>query len=189
MGPFHQELELSGRSRGRWVRGLVLAGAIAATLVPARPLAFWNVAVGDRIRDRELTALDGGRQPLLGRAQATVFVLFRPDHDFSLQTLRDVARLQSKCAGSVRFVAVASSSYAPAALRATLRQSGLRASLLVDQRDALSGELGADVRPAVAIVDEAHRLVTYQPYLSVNMYDTLWTELRGVLERGGLARR
>jgi len=189
MLPSNQQLELPGRRCGRWMRALVLAGAAAAALAPARPLAFWNVAIGDRIRDREMPALDGGRQPLLGRAQATVFVLFRPNHDLSLQTLRDVARLQSKCAGNVRFVAVTSGSYAPAAIREITRKAGLRAAVLLDQRDALAGELGTDVRPVVAIVDETHKLVAYQPFLSVNMHDTLWTELRGVLDHGVLAQR
>jgi hypothetical protein len=188
MSASNQELRPAGRLR-RWARALALAGAAAAALAPARPLAFWNVAIGDRIRDRELPTLDGKRQPLLGHAQATVFVLFRPNHDLSLQTLGEVARLQGKFAGNVRFVAVASGDDAPAAVRDTIRRAGLRATVLVDRHDALAGELGADVRPVVAIVDEAHRLVAYQPYLSVNMYDTLWTDLRRVLDRGVLAQR
>lgn len=184
------ELEVPACRHGRWARALLLAGAVCAALAPARPLAFWNVAVGDVIRDRELVTVDGARQRLLGRGQATVFVLFRPDHDLSLQTLRDVALLQRTCAGRVRFVAVASGAYTPGAVRETTRKAGLRAIVLVDQRDALAGELGTDVRPVVAIVDEAHRLVAYQPYLSVNMHDTLWAQLRGVLDRrGALAQR
>jgi hypothetical protein len=189
MVPSNRELHLPGRRCGRWLRALVLAGAAAAALAPARPLAFWNVAVGDRIRDREMPTLDGARQPLLGRAQATVFVLFRANHDLSLQTLRDVARLQTTCTGNVRFVAVTSGSYAHAAVRDIIRKAGLRAPVLVDQRDAFAEELGTDVRPVVAIVDEAHKLVTYQPFLSVNMHDTLWAQLRGVLDRGVLAQR
>ena len=181
----NQELE----TRGRWVRALALAGVLAAVLAPARPYAFWNVAIGDRLRDRDMPALDGGRQPLLGRARATVFVLFRPGHDLSLQTLSDLARLQTTCHGDVRFVAVTSGSYAPAAIRDTMRKSGLRATVLLDSRDALAGELGTDVRPAVAVVDETHRLVAYQPYLSVNLHDALWAELRSVLEPGALEQR
>lgn len=183
--------EVASRRRpcGRWARALVVAVAAAAALAPARPLAFWNVAVGDRIRDRDLPTLDGGRQPLLGRAQATVFVFFRPNHDLSAQTLRDVARLQRSCSGNVRFVAVSSGDDAPAAVRAITRQAGLRAPVLVDQGDALAGELGTDVRPVVAIVDESHRLVAYQPYLSVNMHDTLLAQLRGALAATAVAQR
>ncbi|SRR6266568_2986547 len=182
MAPSHQDLNPPGRY-GRWARAFLLAGAAAAALAPARPLAFWNVAVGDPVRDREMPTLDGVRQTLLGRGQATVFVLFRTNHDLSLQTLREVAQLQRECAGRARFVAVASSAYAPGAVRDLIRKAGLRAAVLVDQHDALAGELGTDVRPVVAIVDETHRLVTYQPYLSVNMHDTLWAQLRGLLER------
>jgi len=182
MATSNQDLTLTER-HGRWARALLLAGAAAAALAPARPLAFWNVAVGDPVRDREMPTLDGSRQPLLGRGQATVFVLFRTHHDLSLQTLGEVAQLQRECAGSVRFVAVASGSYAPGAVRDLIRKAGLRAAVLVDHHDALAGELGTDVRPVVAIVDEAHRLVAYQPYLSVNMHDTLWDQLRGLLGR------
>jgi chemotaxis response regulator CheB len=179
----------AGGSLGRWKRIAFLLVMAGAVLVPARSLAFWNVAVGDQIKDRDLATYGGARQPLFGHAQATVFVLFRPNHDFSLQTLRDVARLQSTSPRSVRFVAVASSTHAPAAVRAILREAGLRATVLVDQRDSFAEELGTDVRPVVAIVDEGHRLATYQPYLSVNMHDTLRAELRRVLDRGALAQR
>jgi hypothetical protein len=189
MLPSNLTLHSHARRRFGWVRALALAATTAAALAPARPLAFWNVAIGDPIRDRDLPALEGGRKPLLGHAQATVFVLFRPHHDLSLQTLSDVARLQSKCAANVRFVAVTSGSYPPAAVRDIVRKAGLRATVLLDQRDALAEELGTDVRPVVAIVDEAHRLVAYQPYLSVNMHDTLWAELRKVLDRGVIAQR
>ena len=175
------------RRAARWARALVLAAA--AALVPARPLAFWNVAVGDEVKDRQLSSVDGARQPLLGRAQATVVVLFRVQHDFSAQTLQDVARLQGHCGGNVRFVALAPGDAAPAAARDAVRKAGLRATVLVAARDAVAGELGADVRPAVAIFDEAHRLIAYQPYLSVNMHDTLWPELRRALARGVLAQR
>ena len=190
MAQANQDLDSPVRRCGRWARALLLAAAAGAALAPARPLAFWNVAVGDPVRDRVMPTLDGAREPLLGRAHATVFVLFRPNHDLSLQTLRDVAQLQRKCAGSVRFVALASGAYAPGAVRDIIRRAGLRAAVLVDQRDALAGELGTDVRPVVAIVDEAHRLVAYQPYLSVNMQDTLWAQLRGLLDlRGIVAQR
>lgn len=177
------------RRAARWARALVMALTAAAALVPARPLAFWNVAVGDEVEDRQLPTADGGRQPLLGHAQATVLVLFRVKHDFSAQTLQDVARLQEHCGGNVRFVALAPGDAAPAAAREAVRKAGLRATVLVDARDAVAGELGTDVRPVVAIFDEAHRLVAYQPYLSVNMHDTLWPELRRVLSRGVLAQR
>lgn len=187
--PSDQQLASRVRPCRRWARALVVASVAVATMAPTRSLAFWNVAVGDRIRDRDLPTLEGGRQPLLGRAQATVFVFFRPNHDLSLQTLSDVARLQRSCSGNVRFVAVSSGGDAPAAVRAITRQAGLRATVLVDQADALAGELGTDVRPVVAIVDDSHKLVAYQPYLSVNMHDTLLAQLRSALANAAVARR
>jgi len=177
----YEEMSAHDASR-RLRRALLAAGLCAACLAPGSASAFWNVAVGQPVRDRDMTALDGGRQPLLGRGRVTVFVVFRPKHDRSLQTLREIARLEREWAGRpVRFVAVTSASYAPAAVRATVKEAGLRAPILLDQRDALSAELGVDVRPAVAITDDAHRLAAYEPFLSVNMHDALESHLETLL--------
>ena len=167
-----------------------MAAAGAALLSPARSLAFWNVGVGDAIRDRQLVTLDGSSQLLLGQARVTVFVFCRPEHDRSLQTLRELAQLEREFAGRpVRFVAVISDSYSPRAVRAMMREAGARMEVLIDQGDALAGELGVDTRPAVAIADESHRLAAYQHFLSVNMTSTLEAQIAEVLERRrGLAR-
>jgi len=167
------------------IRGLaVVVAASAALLFPARPLAFWNVAVGDAIRDRPMVTIDGSRQALLGQAHATVFVICRPDHDRSLQTLRALALLEKEFAGKpVRFVAVTSDSYSSKAVRTMMRQAGVRMEVLVDKDDQLAGDLGVDTRPAVAIADAAHRLAAYQHFLSVNMGAVIQAQIEDVLGR------
>lgn len=180
---------LLGRKRLRLLVAL-LAGS-TAFLLPVKSLAFWNVEVGDTVPDRQLLTLDGSRQSLLGHGQATVFVLCRPQHDRSLQTLRELAQLERAFAGKpVRFVAVTPDSYDPKAVRSMMRQAGVRMEVLVDKDDALAGALGVDTRPAVAVADEAHHLAAYQHYLSVNMGATLQLQIQDVLDRQrGLAGR
>ena len=74
-----------------WALGIFLACA----LVPLDALAFSNVAVGDTLENVELPTLAGGREALLSpKAQANVFIFFRPQQENSLSALTTLSLWQ-----------------------------------------------------------------------------------------------
>jgi len=151
-------------------------------VAPVLAGAFSHVAVGDAIADRELPTLDGGSAPLLGKAKASVFVFFRPHQDHSEQVLAQLARLEVELARRpVRFVAVTSSSYDRAEVRALVQATGIRMPVLLDQDDALYGEMGVALHPVVGIAGADHRLAAYQHFLKINMLDVLRGRIQVVL--------
>jgi len=162
----------------------VLVSLIAATfLAPqAAGAEFREVKMGDEIRDRDLPLLDGGKAPLLGRSQASVFVFFRPNHDHSLQSLQQLAELEKEFAGKpVRFVAVTSDSYAKEDVQAIVKEAGVRMPVLVDKADALYGELGVKLHPVVGVTDSRHRLAAYQHFQRINFLDLMRGKIQLVL--------
>lgn len=157
---------------------------LVATLAlwPALPRAFSAVAIGDPLPERDLPALSGGKVPWLGKARACVFVFFRPGQDHSLQALRQLAQLERELAAKpVRFVAVTSSSYPQADVAATVAEAGIHMPVLVDEGDALYGELGVIMHPSVGIAGEDHRLAATQHFLKINLRDALRARILRVL--------
>jgi Flp pilus assembly protein TadD len=53
--------------------------------------------------------------------------------------------------------------------------------VLVDQDDALYGELGVALHPSIGIADERHRLAAYQPYRRINLLDAVRARIQVVL--------
>jgi len=166
-------------------RQLIAVGSLlaAVSLAPrAAGANFREVKIGDEIRDRDLPLLDGGKAPLLGRSQASVFVFFRPNHDHSLQALTQLAVLEKEFAGKpVRFVAVTSGSYDKADVRAMVKEAGVKMPVLVDGADALYGELGVKLHPVVGIADSRHRLAEYQHFQRINLLDMMRGKIQLVL--------
>ncbi len=158
--------------------------ALASAAALARPAAadFREVKTGDEIRDREMPRLDGGKALLLGRAQVSVVVFFRPNQDHSEQALSQLATLEKDFAGKpVRFVAVTSDSYDPADVRALVATTGVRMPVLIDVKDALYGELGVKLHPVLAFMDSRHRLAAYQHFLKINMLEMMRAKIQLVL--------
>lgn len=161
-----------------------LAGALLAALLaaPGTASAFPSVPPGNTLPDRTLPTLAGGRQPLVAEGKTTVFVFFRPGQETSQATLRGFETLQREFrARPVRFVAVASSGFGRRAVEKALK--GARASLpvLVDEGDALYGELGVTHYPAVGIATADRRLSGYQPWMSVHHLDSIRARIRYAL--------
>jgi tetratricopeptide (TPR) repeat protein len=154
--------------------------AVAAVVIgvtstlPSEGHAFANLPVGGTLENRQLPTLDGKRLALLGNAKANVFVFFRPEQDHSLQTLTQLATLEREFEGkAVRFVAVTSDAYAREQVAATAREAGIRMPILIDQGDALYGELGVALHPVVGITDGRGKLIAYQHFLKINMLDVV----------------
>jgi hypothetical protein len=163
---------------------LAVAALLSAVSLAPRPVAaaFRNVVEGDEIRDRVMTTLDGGAAPLLGRADVSVMIWFRPSQPYSLKTLVQMAELEDEFAGKpVRFVAVTSASYDRNEVRAMVKQSGIHMPVLLDASDELYGELGVRLHPVVAVADSRHRLAEYQHFVSINMLDATRGRIQRVL--------
>lgn len=168
--------------------GLSLAAAgllgLAAGLlvVPAAAAASSDrrVQVGDPVEDAELRTLDGGRDRLLARgAKANVLVFFRPQQERSLDTLRDLAACERDFASKpVRFVGIVSDSWTTDEVRALVRDSGVRMTVLVDEGDALYGRLGVRLHPIVAIVDGRRRLAAWEPFRQINYCERVRVRIR-----------
>ncbi len=143
-------------------------------LAPTASPAFREMAVGDVVKNRRMPAVDGKPELLLGTAQANVFVFFRTGQDHSASALAHVAKLEAELAGKpVRFVGVVSGSEPLDEVRTMVRAAGVRMPVLIDEKDALYGELGVVLHPSVGIADAKHRIVGYQPFRKVNLLDLL----------------
>jgi len=159
------------------------SAAAALWLVsPAAAIAFPLAPPGSALPDRTLPVLSGGKQPLLAAGKATVFLFFRPDQETSQATLRGLATLQREFRSRpVRFVAVASSGFGKRAVEKALRGAGATLPVLLDEGDALYGELGVTHYPAVGIASADGRLSGYQPWMSVHHLDSLRARIRHAL--------
>jgi predicted Zn-dependent protease len=53
--------------------------------------------------------------------------------------------------------------------------------VLVDEKDALYGELGVVLHPSIGIADAQHKLVAYQPFRKLNLLDAMRGRIQLVL--------
>ncbi len=151
-------------------------------LIPSVSPAFRNVSIGASIQTRTMPTIDGRKEQLLGSAKANVFVFFRAGQDHSVEALRQVADIERELAGkSVRWVGIVSSSEAREEILAVVRETGIRMPVLVDEADALYGELGVYLHPTIGIADERHRLAEYQPFRKINLRDLVRARVQLVL--------
>ncbi|HEY6098147.1 MAG TPA: redoxin family protein [Anaeromyxobacter sp.] len=119
-----------------------------------------------------MPTIDGRTDMLLGSAKANVFVFVRSGQEHSASVLAQLAKLEVELAAKpVRFVAVVSAADQREEVRAMVKEAGVRMPVLVDEGDALYGELGVYLHPSVGIADQRQRLVGYQPFRKVNMLD------------------
>jgi len=151
-------------------------------LAPATSAAFREAKLGDVVANRRMPTLDGGSEALLGSSVANVVVFFRSGQEHSASALRQLAKLERELAGKrVRFVGVASSADARDEIRAMVREAGVRMPVLLDEADALYGELGVVLHPSIGIVDARGRLAGYQPFRKVNFLDATRARIQRVL--------
>lgn len=157
---------------------LILVGLVAV-FQPARAA---HAAIGTPVASSEMPTLEGGKAPLMGSVDANVLVFFRPDQERSLGALRELAHCQKELAGkSVRWVAVVSSSAAPPAVAALLRDTAFAAPVLVDNGDVLYGSLGLDLHPVVVIVGRDQKLAAFEPFRALDYCPVIGARIRHVL--------
>lgn len=154
----------------RHAAAVILSALVAGS--PSTDLAFRNTRVGDVVQNRKMPTLDGRTESLLGTRLVSVFVFVRPEHDHSLEALKQMAQLEKELARRpLRFVAVTSDSADREAVRRMIEESGVRMPVLVDVGDALYGELGVALHPVIGVTDERGRLSGYQPFRKINLLD------------------
>ncbi len=154
------------RLRAAWI------AAVVVLVTPPTSAAFRETAVGQTIRNRRMPTIDGRQEPLFGNARANVFVFFRSGQDHSGEALRQLAALEQELARKpVRFVGIVSGDDPRADVLAMVREAGVGMPILVDEGDALYGELGVSLHPSIGIADERGRLLGYQPFRKVNLLD------------------
>ncbi len=154
----------------------------ASSSLPQPAAAFRQAPVGTRIADRTMPTVDGRRAALLAPGKVSVFVFVRTRQEFSEIALRQLATLERELATKpVRFVAVVSDSEVPSEAQQLARETGVRMPILVDQGDALYGELGVAMYPSAGVVGRDGRLAAFQPFRKVNYLDAMRGRVQLVL--------
>jgi tetratricopeptide (TPR) repeat protein len=121
-----------------------------------------------------MPTIDGARAPLLAAGKVSVFVFVRTGQDHTGAALRQLAALERELERkAVRFAAVVSDGEVPAEVQRLVREAGVRMPVLVDQGDALYGELGVAMYPSAGIVGRDGRLAAFQPFRKVNYLDAM----------------
>jgi tetratricopeptide (TPR) repeat protein len=145
---------------------------LGTSALPSNAVAFRDAPLGTVIKNRTMPTIDGRKEQLLSSAKANVFVFFRTGQDHSVEALRQFAKLEAEMKGRpVRFVGIVSSSEPPADVLAIARETGIRWPILVDEADALYGELGVYLHPSIGIADDRGKLKGYQPFRKINLLD------------------
>jgi tetratricopeptide (TPR) repeat protein len=162
-------------------RALLILVSLAS---PGGAEAFTNVAIGDRIDPEDLPTLDGGTEPLLSpKAQANVFIFFRPNQEHSTETLKAMAACEAEFKGKpIHWVAVVSSTWDPKDVRKVVTDTGIRMPVLVDQADRLYGKLGLRLHPVVGVADGKFKLLAYEPFMKVNYCDRIRARIQFALQ-------
>ena len=154
------------------VLGFAAGGLVAPRRARASELDR-RIQVGDPVDDAELPTLDGKRDHFLApKVKANVFVFFRPEQEHSVDTLKDLAGCETEFAAKpVRFVGIVSDSYPADEVRALVKETGVRMTILVDEGDALYGKLGIRLHPVIGIVDAKRKLTAFEPFREINYCD------------------
>jgi tetratricopeptide (TPR) repeat protein len=162
---------------------LGLAAGTVATPGPAAAAADRRVEPGDPVADAELRTVEGRKEHLLSRgAAANLFVFFRPDQERSLETLREMTACAKEFEGRpVRWVGIVSDAYPADEVKAAVRDAGARMPVLVDEGDALYGELGIRLHPVIGIVDRKARLAAFEPFRQINYCERIRVRIKVLL--------
>jgi tetratricopeptide (TPR) repeat protein len=170
--------------RLRYAAALALLGLAVGTLAtPAPAAADRRVEVGDPVPDVELRTIEGKKERLLSRtAAANLFIFFRTEHERSLETLQQMAACEKEFASRpVRWVGIVSDAEPVEAVKAAVREAGVRMPVLVDEGDALYGKLGIRLHPVIGIVDRKGKLAAFEPFRQINYCERIRIRIKVLL--------
>jgi len=174
------------------VRPIAAAALFSLLALPCTAAGFRIAEAGMTMPDRTLPTSDGQRAPLLAPGKVNVIVFARAGHEHSVSALRQLAQLEREVAAKpVRLAIVVSGDDAPAEVAEMLRETGVRGPALVDQGDALYGELGVAIYPSAGIVGKDRKLTAFQAFRKVNYLDAMRAQVAfalGEIDQAALAR-
>ncbi len=166
----------------------VLGALLAAVLWPIASAAFANVDVGDPVENEVLPTIGGGTHGLVAKGKVSVFVFFRLKQDHSVDVLKCLAEIEQEFAGRpVHFAAVISGGSPEDEVKAVVSDAGIQMPVLVDAGDRLYGKLGVRLHPVIGVVDARSRLFAYEPFMKINLCETLRARIRHALGEIGEA--
>jgi hypothetical protein len=177
----------------RLLRGPVRSAALFLSVL--LPLATVTAAAGETaaastrtpigavVSNPELGTLAGAKERPQKDVAVNVLVFFRPDTDYSKETLKGLAACEKRSAGKpVRWVAVVSDRFPADQVRPAVAEAGIVMPVLVDAGDALSTEIAIAQLPAVAFTDGAKKLVAFQPFTKLNFCELVDARVRWLLK-------
>lgn len=148
----------------------LVALALALLSVAAAPPARARVEAGQVLPRVELPTLAGAREPLTSPGAVNVIVFWRPGQDHSADTLKQMAQCRQALAGKpVHLVAVVSSTYPRAEVKAAVEESAFPLPVLLDVDDNLYGQLEIRQHPLVVVADGKGKIALAQPYLRLRL--------------------
>lgn len=165
------------------VRRVALAVLSVASALVLPLGAHAHAEVGTPVANVELRTLAGGRERILAaKARANVLVFFRPNHERSLEALKQMVKCEKDLAGKpVHWAAVVSSTEPAADVQATVAQAGIAFPVLVDEGDALYEKLGVRLHPVVVVVDAKSRIAAFEMYRQIDYCDVVKGRIREAL--------
>jgi tetratricopeptide (TPR) repeat protein len=159
-----------------------LAFATLATAAAEAGHASSRTPMGAVLSNPELATLAGGKARPQQDADVNVLVFFRPDKDFSRETLRGLAACEKRTAGKpVRWTAIVADRYPAGQVRSAVAEAGIAMPVLIDAGEALSNEVAVAQLPAVAFTDKSRKIVAYQPYTRLNFCELVDARIRILL--------
>jgi tetratricopeptide (TPR) repeat protein len=162
-----------------------------AAISPAGARA--RAAPGTMIENVELKTLAGGKEKLLSnKVKANIFVFFRPNHERSLDALKQMAACEKEFAGKpVHWVAIVSSTESPDEVRPMVAEAGIKMPVLIDEGDALYNSLEIRLHPMVGVTDAKGKLFAIEQYRQIEYCDIIKARIKialGEMTEGDLAK-
>jgi hypothetical protein len=165
---------------------LLTSGTVSPTAV-----AFRRHEVGVPLANRNLASIDGKRIPILADGKVSVIVFARTGQERSETVLRQLAQLEGEVAAKpVRLVLIFSDTESKDDVRALVQATGVKMPVLVDEADALYGDLGVAMHPSAGIFGKDRKLVGFQPFRQINYLDAMRGRVRfalGEIDEAALA--
>ncbi len=163
---------------------------LALLSLAAAPSAGARVTEGETLEPVQLKVLTGGAEALFSRvASANIILFWRPGQEASLDTLKQMAQCEKLFVGkSVHMVAVVSSTYPAAEVKAAADGAGMHVKVLIDADDALYGKLEVRQHPMLVVTDDKGKVALAQPYVRLRYCDIVHARGRGwaLRSRGGV---
>lgn len=167
------------------VSTLLALGAVAST-AGETAAGSTRTPIGAVVSNPELATLAGGKERPQRDVAVNVLVFFRPDTDYSRETLKGLAACEKRSAGKpVKWAAIVSDRFTADQVRPAVAEAGIAMPVLVDAADALSTEVAVAQLPAVAFTDASKKLVAFQPFTKLNFCELVDARVRWLLKEIG----